>query len=295
MTLALLTAAEWPQGDADDQYLLDALQQRGIAAQWQIWQMSEHLPAYDLCLIRSVWDYHLKPQAFLQFIQDYSAHTPVLNPANVVVWNSEKTYLRELQKAGLPVAETHWIDQLPQPDDFVQLLSTVDTEEWFLKPIIGADASGTLRFKADRAGTDSAMNHLQQQLAHSGMMLQPFLPSVADEGELSVIYVGEQLTHAVIKKPQRGDYRVQDTFGGVDCAYDIQADERAVADQCMAYLWRRFGPLCYARLDFLRNLSGQWVINEVELIEPSLFFRHCPQAAQALADYIVQNFHYKQT
>lgn len=288
MKLALLTCFNLPGGDKDDRHLVQAFQQRHVDIEWLIWDQIKYPVKHNVALIRSVWDYHNKPASFLKTIKKLSQKMTVLNPPQVVQWNSEKTYLRDLQKAGLPVAETHWINQLPNAEEFAQLLNTVDTDEWFIKPVIGADASGTLRFKADRAGVETAMSHLQQHLTHSGMMLQPFLPSVADQGELSIIYMGEQLTHAVIKKPKAGDYRVQDTFGGVDCVYEIGVPERIVADQCMAYLWQRFEPLCYARLDFLRDLTGQWVINEVELIEPSLFFRHQPNAADRLVDAVLK-------
>ncbi len=186
------------------------------------------------------------------------------------------------------MAETYWIDQLPGSEGFIQLLKSVDTDEYFLKPVIGADASGTLRFTADANGLKTAMKHMKKHLKHSAMMLQPFLPSVSDAGELSVIYVGEQLSHAVIKKPKAGDYRVQDTFGGVDFPYQLSTDEQSVAERCMAFLWQRFGSLCYARLDFLRDFSGQWVLNEVELIEPSLFFRHKPHSADVFAETVLK-------
>ncbi|MCW8869106.1 MAG: hypothetical protein OQK49_00255 [Proteobacteria bacterium] len=288
MKLALLTFSGLPQGDADDSHLVDAFKQLGVEIDWLIWDHIEHPLKHDLAVIRSVWDYHKKPKLFIEVMQRLNEYMVVLNSPSVVRWNSEKSYLKDLQDAGLPMAETQWIDEMPAVDSLTELLKICDTDVWFLKPAIGADASGTLRFKADADGIQKAMTHLQQHLSHSTMMLQPFLPSVSDEGELSVIYMGDQLTHAVIKKPKTGDYRVQDTFGGVDFPYQLSPAECALVDRCMAFLWHRFGVFTYARLDFLRNFSGQWVLNEVELIEPSLFFRHCPRAAQTFVDYILK-------
>ncbi|KAA3640168.1 MAG: hypothetical protein DWP95_09135 [Proteobacteria bacterium] len=289
MKLALLTASEWPQGDGDDGFLLAALKQRGIEANWHIWQAPELLMQYDMCLIRSVWDYHLKPQAFLQSIQELAVHTPVLNAPEVVAWNSEKTYLKELQTAGLPVATTHWITQSTDGDSLRNKLSQSTDKECFLKPVIGADASATLRFKADSEGIQKALHHIEQNLSHCELMLQAFMPSVMSYGELSVIYFGRQFSHAVIKKPQAGDYRVQDTFGGVDKLYHLNREQRRVADDCMDYLQGRFGRLTYVRLDFLYDHDDQMVVNEVELIEPSLFFRHRPEAAFLLADELLSS------
>lgn len=287
MKLALLTSAELPHGDADDGYLIEALQKYRIDLDWLVWDQIEQPFNYDLALIRSVWDYHTKAQAFNAAISQLSQQMPVLNPYRVVHWNSDKTYLKDLQQAGLPLADTHWINQMPSATEFQRYLCNIEVNRWFLKPVVGADASGTLVFKTDREGIQRALYHLKYHLSHSAMMLQPFLQSVGEEGELSVIYIGGQLTHAVIKLPQAGDYRVQDTFGGTDFPYQLQPAERHLAEQCMAYLWQRFGSLCYARLDFLRDLCGQWVLNEVELIEPSLFFRHNPKAAEFLVKYFI--------
>ena len=107
----------------------------------------------------------------------------MLNPPQVVRWNSEKTYLKELQAAGLSVAEIYWIDQLPDSEGFLQLLKTANADEYFLKPVIGADASGTLRFTADANGLKNGHGTYEKNLKHSAMMLLPFLPSVSDEGE----------------------------------------------------------------------------------------------------------------
>lgn len=287
MKLGLLTYAGLPRGDDDDRVLVEAFKQRGVDIDWLIWNRHEPHPSHDVVLIRSVWDYHKTPRRFLQTLERLHTHTPVLNAPGVVRWNSDKTYLKALQEAGLPIADTQWIDEIPSLNALQDRLAS-GHDDWFLKPAIGADAAGTLRFKASRDGIESARQHLQKHLGHSAMMLQPFLPSVQQSGELSVMYFGEQMSHAVIKKPRAGDYRVQDTFGGVDALYKLNGAEQALAEHCMMVLQQLLGPVTYARLDFLRDSSGQWLLNEVELIEPSLFFRHHPQAADRLVAAVLE-------
>ena len=112
-----------------------------------------------------------------------------------------------------------------------------------------------------------------------GMMLQPFVESVQTFGETSAIYFAGNLSHAVRKIPQSGDYRVQDTFGASDVAYDLTPGEMALCKACLLHLNDQFGELPYARFDFLHDDQGDVFLNEAELIEPSLFFNHGGETA----------------
>ncbi|MFN6196459.1 MAG: hypothetical protein ACK5BN_21855 [Planctomycetota bacterium] len=119
-------------------------------------------------------------------------------------------------------------------------------------------------------------------MPHEDLMLQPFLPAVLARGEWSAIFVDGAITHCVRKVPVPGDYRVQDDFGAKDEPYAPTAAERALTLQAMAAVERRFGRLLYGRTDFLWDDAGDCVLTELELVEPSLFFRHGPAAAAAL-------------
>ena len=113
------------------------------------------------------------------------------------------------------------------------------------------------------------------------MIFQPYISTVEEEGEVSLIYFGNRFSHAVQKIPVKGDYRVQDDYGASDRPFvHISKELFALSDKILKNIPK---DLVYVRLDYL-NLGGfetnDWVINEVECIEPSLFFRHSSEAAK---------------
>lgn len=285
MKLAIISCARLPKGVAEDQPLFIALQQHpDINYDICIWD-DPHInwEQYDVCLLRSVWDYHEKSEAFMRWIRSASAVTKIINPPEVIQWNSNKLYLRAMQEHGLPIAPTLWLKQHKDCLLSSAIQQLPESERYFLKPTIGADSSGTFRFNPSQL--NSAQVHLDQWLQSHDMMLQCYLPSVESYGEISAIYIGDQFSHAIRKTPVNGDYRVQDTFGATDQAHILTTDERTVSNAAMIYLIKKMGPLSYARIDMLIN-KNQVVINEVELIEPSLFFHHHPIAAQRLINQL---------
>ena len=203
-------------------------------------------------------------------------------------WNTHKSYLRELARHGVPLAPTVWL-AAGAAVDLASLaadhLRARGVREGFLKPCVGATARETLRFPLDGPGLRAAQAHVDRLLPHEDLMLQPFLPSVCERGEWSAIFVDGRITHCVRKVPVAGDYRVQDDFGASDGPYVPTAGERAAAEHAMAVAAARLGEVpLYGRTDWLWQGDGQCVLTELELVEPSLFFRHGAAAAAALVD-----------
>ncbi len=280
MKLALLSCENLPGWEKDDRFLHQELSRQGI--DWKIvsWDASEDWACFDAVLIRTTWDYVERKEQFLETLTSLATQTRLLNPLEVVRWNVEKTYLQTLSAHGLPIAPTIWIDQITQP------LSTLLLEQgWtkaFLKPVVGACASDTRRFSIGE--TEDVEAWLQTQLTSGKrMMLQPYVDTVETEGEYSVLYFGNRLSHCVQKIPVVGDYRVQDDFGATD--HRIEAvdhpDLIAIAQRTLSVLQALFDDILVLRLDFLR-WDGQFVINELELIEPSLFLRHAPNTGPSI-------------
>ena len=154
---------------------------------------------------------------------------------------------------------------------------------------MGSTARGTFRFNADEPGLASAQVFLEERLAVEDMMIQPYLEHVESGGEESIMLVDGEVTHAVRKIPAAGDYRVQDDFGATDEAIDPDPRETELARRIMSMVAERFqvGPLLYGRVDLLRDASGTPLLNELELVEPSFFFRHDPGAGRDLAQAIL--------
>jgi glutathione synthase/RimK-type ligase-like ATP-grasp enzyme len=240
---------------------------------------------FEACLIRTTWDYMDRREEYLAWARETARRTRLFHPPEVVAWNTHKSYLRELEAAGTPLADSWWLERGAEPD----LAAGFRERGWqraMIKPLIGATARNTLRFGADEIA--GAQRQLVAWLEHEDMMVQEYLPAVETEGELSIILIGGQISHGVRKVPVAGDYRVQDDFGATDELWQPDPRTRMLARDIEAAARRILGvDLLYARIDFLRDGSGAVVLNELEAVEPALFFRHHPPAAEMLADALV--------
>ncbi|KIG17637.1 hypothetical protein DB30_02912 [Enhygromyxa salina] len=296
MRIALATCSTLPSHEHDDRALHAALRGRGAVVKQPIWDdPSVDWSVFDAVLIRTTWDYHYKHAAFVAWATRVGAGVPLFNPAPVVAWNTHKHYLRELEDHGVPLAETAWLDA-GQLHDLPSLVRARSIRRGFLKPVLGANARDTLRFDAgDSAQLAAAQAHLTRVTDTGDMMLQPYLSSVERHGEVSAIYFDGALSHAVRKLPVAGDYRVQDDYGAHDAPIELDREQLEICEQTLAALasvvkargWELQLPLLYARVDLLRDDAGRWVLNELEIVEPSLFFRHGPVAGQRLADALL--------
>ena len=277
MRLALATCSTVPDWEIDDRAFHAALAARRIDAPQVVWD-AQHVnwSEFDAVLIRTTWDYQDKRDAFVAWAERLSI--PLYNPADIVQWNTHKFYLRDLEARGVPIVPTEWLVRGTHPD----IASLCRTRGWrraFLKPCIGATARETLRFEA---GDPAAQAHAARLLAAEDLMLQPYITRVETEGELSAVFIDGQLTHGVRKVPVPGDYRVQDDFGAKD--FLIEFPDAALARRTIEAAGK---PLLYGRADFLIADDGLR-LTELELVEPSLFFRHCGNAAEVLADALVR-------
>ncbi len=277
--LALLSCRALPEWEQDDRYLHDVLSKEGVDWEELPWDANVDWSLFDAVLIRTTWDYVARIVEFSEALSHIATQTRLLNSIEVVQWNLRKTYLRDLALDGVPIAPTYWLN----PDDPVTLKDILEDEGWakgFLKPVVGASASDTLRFSLDTI--ESAQRWLDGLLKDGkSMMLQPYLETVEHQGEYSVIFFGDRLSHCVQKVPVSGDYRVQDDYGASDgpVPMAVLSELTTLAKQVMHQLQHRFSDILVARLDFLRTSDGRLVLNEAEMIEPSLFFRRSTTVA----------------
>jgi hypothetical protein len=288
--IGLATCSTVPAWECDDAPLLAAFRARVDEVQQPIWDDPEvEWSSFDAVLIRTTRDYQSKREAFINWAARVGACTRLFNPAAIVRWNTDKNYLRELESVGVAIAPTTWFD-VGHPHELARIVEQRGLARGFLKPVIAANARGTFRFDArNPAELAAAQQHLLSMSATEPMMLQPYLHAVEREGELSAIYFEGELSHAVRKVPVAGDFRTQDDYGAHDEPIVLEADAAALAARTLegfATLARQRGwepTLLYARIDMLRDESGAMVLNEFEVVEPSLFFRHGPHAAERLA------------
>jgi len=283
MRIGLATCRVLPGWEVDDRFLHRGLEARGVAFDKPIWNDPDvDWGAYDAVLIRTTWDYQEHLPSFLRWIDQVSHHTRLFNPPDIVRWNTHKSYLRDLEAKGIPVIPTVWLEAGTQPD-LRQILEQRGWQHAFLKPMVGAVARETLRFTME--DIHAANQHIDRLLPTEGLMLQPYLSRVETHGEVSTIHIDGALAQVVQKVPVAGDYRVQDDWGATDHPTTLAPIELALSEQVLAAA--SAFDLLYARVDYLRDDDGRLVVTELELIEPSLFFRHCPASGRTLADALI--------
>ena len=276
--LALLTCAEFPDLCDDDRRLVAALADAGVDAQPVVWDREARWPSFDGVLVRSPWDYFLALPAFLRVLDACAAAgVPCWNDPALIRWNADKRYLRELEARGVPTVPTLWFDAPPSPDELRDRVVRAGFDEVVVKPTVSAGAWRTLRVaRADLAAT--SLPALPSP-GGAGWMVQPFLPEIVADGELSFVFVEGTFSHAVRKQAKEGDFRVQWTHGGRETPVEASP---ALVVQAAAALAAAPDAGLYARVDGVVR-DGRLVLMELELIEPYLYLGHAPAAATRLA------------
>lgn len=249
------------------------LRAMGLTVEGRPWTQAEaaDLLAFDLVLPLVAWGYHFDLDGFRGRLAAWdAAGVRLRNPAPALSWNADKLYLADLAAAGAPTLPTRFVDRL-RPEHLVEAAEAFGTDRLVAKPRVSAAASHTVKLRPGdglEGGPEGAA------------MIQPFLPSVAETGELSLYYFDRAFSHAVLKRATGGDFRVQVQFGGENSAHAPDAEAFAAAESVLGAIAH---PLLYARVDLIRDLDGRWALIEVELIEPDLYLGYAPDAGARFA------------
>ncbi len=217
------------------------------------------------------WGYHLDLPRWLALLDRWPAGTPLFNAPALMRWNTRKTYLAELETAGVPTVPT-WFGNV-DPAAIAAAFDQLEADELIVKPQVSAGSYQTHRLKRGEAIPSVP-----------DAMIQPFLPAIADEGEYSLFYIGAALTHAIVKRATGGDFRIQPQFGGVNATWTPDAEALAVASAALAAAPAQ---PTYARIDLLRRLDGRLALIEFEAIEPDLYDEHGDGVLERLAETVV--------
>lgn len=254
----------------------DALRARGHSLDPVPWTSRENLSGYDLVLPLVVWGYHLQYVDWQQFLERVQAERLALvNPPELLRWNSDKAYLKELAAKGVATVETIEVEQLSDAD-LAKAAELFETEELVVKPPVSASATGTHRI---RVGDEIPASERGQR-----MMIQPFLSSIATEGEYALILFDGAYSHTVVKRPKSGDFRVQPHLGGKTEPCDPPLGAIELAQRALA---AAPAEAVYARVDIVRGNEGELQIMELELIEPALFLDVAPHGEEAFANAVI--------
>lgn len=288
-TIALVTAVAARDVDEDLAPLENALRKAGADVAVAEWDRSHDWSRFDLALLRSTWDYPHRLAEFLAWLEDVSGKTKLHNPLEVVRWSSDKHYLNDLSKDGVPTVLTRFIEPGERADQRIaELLSRPDVDEFVVKPAVGAGSHGAQRFA--REEVEHAVAHARRLLnEQKSVLLQPYLGRVDEHGETSLIYFEGQFSHAIRKGPmlKRKQGASTELFAKEAITARVpDAAELRVGAQALAAV--RFGTPLYARVDLIRDQNGEPVVLELELIEPSLFFPFAAGSAERCAAAVVR-------
>ncbi len=271
-----------PEPDFDEAPLLAALREAGFDAQVLHWDSDEpaHDPAaFDVCVLRATWDYYRRPDRFKAWLRRAASGSVLCNPLATVLWNMHKRYLLQLAEAGVPIIPTILIQRC----DMQSCGSALRQSGWrdvVIKPAVSAASWNTRRFRIDEL--DHADAFLLEQVAQRDTLIQPYLPEVESGGEVSIVWIDGQVTHAIAKAPR--------FEGGEECVQPRTVESRHIA---FAHRSLRAAQLeaVYARIDVVERADGSLVLSELELIEPSLHFNHSPAALRLLVNAIERRAH----
>ena len=279
--IAFVTYAAGPEPTASDQLAVAALRDRGVTVTAVPWNNpSADWPAFDAVVVRSTWDYWAHPDAFPAWIDARGQDgTALWNPAPLLRWNLDKRYLRDLEAEGVPIVPTAWME----PGQSLRgILAERGWTRAVVKPRVSGGGFDTWTCDAHPTAEQEAE---AARLAASprGAMVQPFVPEIADPGEWSLVFLGGRFSHAVLKRPCEGEFRVQEQRGG---SSQPAIAPRTLVDAAARVLEHVRHPWLYARVDGC-VVDGTLLLMELEMLEPSLFLEQHAAAPQRFADAIL--------
>jgi len=262
---------------ADDEFAIAPLAQLGWEVSTVSWRdTTVDWNDFEIVVIRTPWDYQRSPDKFLVALQEIDSSSAHLeNSLDVIKWNLDKRYLREIEANGLRIVPTIW-DAVYEPRSFDDWLDTFATEELIVKPTVSATAEHTYRLREFDPS-------LVGVFARRSFMVQPFMENIVAEGEYSLFYFGGEYSHAILKSPKAADFRVQEEHGGLITAVEPTRKLRDAGRTAFEMITP--APL-YARVDLVRDADDEFALMELELIEPALYLRMDAEAPARFAKAI---------
>ena len=272
MRLAILTPAEdyyvdWQPGAADYRRLF------GDALSLRTWRDPGDLGGFDLIMPLLAWGYQRDPALWEKLLAAWRG-LPFANPLATLRWNTNKTYLLELEARGVPIVPSLLAPAFCQ-QDLEDARTTFGDVVFVVKPTVSGGAEGTYRMKPG--------DPVPPDVKHCEMLVQPLIPAIAEEGEFSLFYFGGEFSHAILKRPASGDFRVQEQFGGTETTIAPPSAAEALARATLDAVQQQ---LLYARVDMVRAPDESFQLMELELIEPSLFLHHAPDGGAMFAEAV---------
>ncbi|CAF0856981.1 unnamed protein product [Adineta steineri] len=269
---------------------------RAIAAPWMTTPLSSDTSQSFIYIANLAWGYHYYPDRWNSWLRNWPKEFKLFNSPSLLLWNTRKTYLQDLKNAGIPIIPTLHVEHIDEKI-LIDAAANFNTSDLMVKPQISACSFNTIRVLVGSndfacapkslSTSDAVAELIRLNAIDSMMMIQPFMSSVVQEGEMSVFVFNGKVSHAVKSNTQLDDYRVQFEHGGVTTALkEISTEMLELVHAAIAACPEI--PV-YARIDIIRNLTtGHLCIIEIELIEPNLFLEHALDGGTAFVRAILQ-------
>jgi len=281
--IAFVTCERLPDIHDDDRLVADALRRDGfqvVAAAWN--DEAVDWRQFASVVIRATWDYHLDEDRYATWLQRCTTEGINLwNPAGVVLANIDKRYLAGLAEASVDIVPVEYVE-CGRRESLVKLLDRRNWTHAVVKPAVSASAFGTWRTSLTTAAADQTQ--FDEAATQRPLLVQPFVDEIVTSGEWSIVFFDGEFSHAVLKKPAAGDFRVQEELGGHG---EPQHPSPEIVEQARRVLSHAGGPLLYARVDGIER-NGRFVLMELEINEPFLYIASSSGAAQRFASAIAR-------
>jgi glutathione synthase/RimK-type ligase-like ATP-grasp enzyme len=256
----------------------EALTSHGAEVEPIVWTDCGDLDRFDLVLPLVAWGYHFDYERWLGLLaRAEAARWPMINPPALLRWNSDKSYLTELVDRGVPTVPTLAVEACCD-EDIEEARRTFEAEWLVIKPPVSASAAGTYRIGPN--------DDLPADSRGRPMIVQPLVEEISRTGEFSLMLFNGEFSHAVVKRPKAGDFRVQEHLGGLTLPSAAPPGSVELAQQALAAAPAQ---ATYARVDIVPGDEGTLKIMELELIEPALFLDHSPDKGAAFTRAILSS------
>lgn len=291
--ITLLTDKRYLQTKEDDWYnnniitedrlVADALIEKGLNVTRTNWDN----PDFDwsstrYAMFRTTWDYFDRFEEFDAWMTKASQQTTFINPLSLIQWNIDKHYLADLEIKGIKIPPTIFVET-GSTTTLNELIKNENWKKYILKPAISGAARHTYLF--DKSSVNEVEEIFWELIGKESMLVQEYQHQITEKGEVALMLMGGKFTHAVLKKAKAGDFRVQDDFGGTLHEFNPDKSMIEFAEKIVSCCPM---PPAYARVDLIWSNTGDLCLSELELIEPELWFRKHPAAADVLADAIMK-------
>lgn len=274
----------YEQNILDERKLItQALEDLGLKVHCAAWDDTEYDWSQTRSVVfRTIWDYFERYDEFSAWLEIVKTKTQLVNSYDLIQWNIDKHYLKDLQDKGVAIVPTEYVDT-GSYRSIAEVCLERDWQDVVIKPAIAGGAFHTHKvLEFERAAYEEVFENL---VAERDMLIQPFVPTISSRGEASLMVFNGKFTHAILKKPKQGDYRVQDDWGGTVHPYSPTQEEITFAEDC----FKACSTMpAYGRADILWGKNGDILLGELEIVEPELWIRNDPASARQFAQGVLE-------